>query len=222
MRWKTPLAVLYCLLLMSSCSLTEPRCVKVEGHIHHMGRTVVQVSYYIDNHTLGYDTIYSTESGKFKFQIPGTNEINPITLFFPDSKSWTTIFARKGDIIQINGEIEQVDLLTVNGGEVNDDLTRFKQEIKLLYIERQQIIEGKYQNGGQTIEVHLAEINLSLKRKAKEFIIDHPESVASVVLIQDFFYQDYDPNTMELLSLLEKEAKNSLLAQRLWQGVKEW
>jgi len=222
MLCKNALAVLCCTLLMSSCSLTETHRVKVEGHIHHLGRAVVHISYFIDDHTLGHDTIYSTESGKFKFQIPGTNEVNPVTLFFPDSKCWTTVFARKGDVIHISGNIENIDLLTINGGEVNDDLTQFKQEISLLYIERQQIIEGKFQNTGQSIELRLAEINLTLKRTAKEFILDHPASVASVILIQDFFYQDYDPNTSELLSLLEVDAKNSRLAQRLWQGVAEW
>lgn len=222
MPWRLSFIAFYCLLLMSSCTLTETRRVKVEGQIHHMGRTKIQLSYYTDDHTLGYDTIYSTESGKFKFSIPGTNEVKPITLYFSDSKNWTTIFGRKGDVIHISGNIEHVDLLTVKGGTVNEDLTRFKQEINILYLERQQILEGKFQNGGQTIEMRLAEINLSLKRKAKEFIIEHPTSVASVVLIQDFFYQDYDPNTSELLSLLEDEADKSHLAQRLRQGISEW
>lgn len=222
MPWKTTLAALYCILLMNSCSLTETHGVKVEGQIHHMGRAVIQLSYYIDEQKLGYDTIYSSESGKFTITIPGTNEVNPVTLFFPDSKNWTTIFARKGDVIHINGDIEHVDLLTVKGGDVNNDLTRFKQEIRLLYLERQQIIEGKFQNGGQSIEMRLAEINLTLKRKAKEFVLDHPTSIASVVLIQDFFYQDYDPNTTELLSLLKGGARNSRLAKRLSQGVEEW
>lgn len=222
MPWKSTLAAVYCLLLMSSCSLTESRRVKVEGQILHMGRNVIQLSYYIDSHTLGYDTIFSTESGKFKFTIPGTNEVSPVTLFFPDSKNWTTVFAQKGDVIHINGNIEHVDLLTIKGGAVNNDLSQFKQDISLLYLERQQIIEGKFQNGGQSIEMRLAEINLTLKRKAKEFILDHPASVASVILIQDFFYQDYDPNTSELLSILEKDAKNSRIAQRLSQGVADW
>ncbi len=222
MSGKTSMLLLYGILLMTSCSSTDSRQVKVEGQVEHLGRTVIQVSYYIDDHTLGYDTIYTTESGKFKFQVLGTAEINPITLYFPDSKSWTTLFAKRGDIIHVSGDIESVDLMTIKGGEVNDDLTRFKREISALYVERQHIIEGKYQNGGQAIEQRLAEINLLLKRKAKEFIIENPSSVASVILIQDFFYQEYDPSTSELLSLLNSGARNSHIAQRLIQGMSEW
>jgi hypothetical protein len=113
-------------------------------------------------------------------------------------------FAKGGDIIRITGDIELVDLLTITGGPVNDDLTRFKQDIHELYVERQRIIDGKYQQGGETVEVRLAEINLALKRKAKEFILEHPASFASLVLIQDFFYQDYDPNTGGIASFARR------------------
>lgn len=222
MPWKAIFTSILCLVLMGSCSLTESGQIKVEGQIHHLGRTMIRISYYIDDHTIAYDSAYSTQAGKFKFSVPGTNEVNPVTLFFPDSRNWTTLFARKGDAIHVYGNIERIDLLTVHGGAVNDDLTRFKQEIGPLYLERQQIIEGSFQNGGQSIEMRLAEINLTLKRKAKEFVLEHPTSVASVVLIQDFFYQDYDPNTAELLSILEGDAKKCHLAQRLQQGLSEW
>jgi hypothetical protein len=222
MPWKTTFAGMLCLVLMGSCSLTESSQIKVEGQIHHLGRTMIRVSYYINDHTIAYDSVFSTPAGKFKFSVPGTNEVNPVTLFFPDSKNWTTLFAKKGDVIHMYGNIERIDLLTVQGGAVNDDLTRFKQDISLLYLERQQIIDGIYQNGGQSVEMRLAEINLTLKRKAKEFVLEHPTSVASVVLIQDFFYQEYDPNTAELLSILEGDAKECHLAQRLLQGLSEW
>lgn len=222
MPWKAFFAGMLCLILLGSCSLTEYRQIKVEGHIHHLGRCMIRISYYIDDQTIGYDSVYSTQAGKFKFSIPGTNEVNPVTLFFSDSRNWTTIFAKKGDDIHVYGNIERIDLLAVHGGAVNDELTRFKQDISLLYIERQQIIEGIYQNDGQSIEMRLAEINLTLKRKAKDFILEHPTSIASVVLIQDFFYQDYDPNTAELLSILEGEAKKCHLAQRLGKGLSEW
>lgn len=222
----TRLTRLVCLLgmvlLVGACSSDKPGCVSVEGEIQHLGRSAICLSYYVGEHVLAYDTLYSNESGFFRFEVTGTDEINPITLYFQDFNYWTTIFAKGGDIIRITGDIELVDLLTITGGPVNDDLTRFKQDIHELYVERQRIIDGKYQQGGETVEVRLAEINLALKRKAKEFILEHPASFASLVLIQDFFYQDYDPNTGELLHLLEGEAKNNHLAERLEQGMAAW
>jgi hypothetical protein len=209
-------------LLVGACSPDKPGRVSVDGQIQHLGRSAIYLSYYIDNHVLAYDTIFSNESGNFHFDITGTEEINPITLFFHDFNYWTTVFAKSGDVIQIKGDIELVDLLTITGGTVNDDLTRFKQDIHLLYVERKNIMNGKYQHGGESVDVRLAEINLGLKRKAKEFILEHPASFASVVLIQDFFYQDYDPITGELLNLLQGEALNNHLTERLKQGIKAW
>jgi len=215
--------LLFCLsLLMTTCSLTEKDCVTIQGNIKHLGRSELHISYFADTHLLAYDTVYSAESGKFEIKINGTNEITPITIYFQDFKCWTTVFAKAGDEIRVTGDIEMVDLLTISGGKVNEDLTRFKQDICTLYIERKEIIDGKYQNGGSSVEVRLAEINLALKRKAKQFIVDNPSSVASVVLIQDFFYQDYDPNTRELLDLLVGEAKNNYLTTRIREGMTAW
>lgn len=219
---KTALGILLLVVLMGSCSLTESRQISVEGHIHHLGRSLIRISYYTDDHTIAYDSVYSSTSGKFRFTIPGTGEVNPVTLYFPDTKSWTTLFTRRGDAVHILGNIERIDLLSIRGGTVNNDLTRFKQEIGLLYIERQQIIEGELQRGENAVEMRLAEINLILKRKAKDFVLEHPSSIASVVLIQDFFYQDYDPVTVDLIATLEGEAKKCRLTERLRQGVDEW
>lgn len=209
-------------LLVNACTPAQPGRVSVEGQIQHLGRSEIHLSYYADDHVLAYDTLFSEESGAFRFEVTGTEEINPITLFFHDFNYWTTVFAKQGDVIRITGDIEMVDLLSITGGTVNDDLTRFKQAIHALYLERQRIIAGKYQHGGESVDVRLAEINLALKRKAKEFIVEHSASFASVVLIQDFFYQDYDPNTGELLNLLEGEARDNHLTERLKQGMAAW
>jgi len=219
---KTLLPVFVCLLSMCACSSSESERVTIEGQIAHLGQSRVHVSYYINDHSLGYDTVFTNETGHFKFQVSGTAEINPITLFFPESKCWTTVFAKAGDDINLQGDLEMIDLLTIKGGKVNEDLTLFKQDIRPLYIERQRIVNNNTQKEDEGLEVRLAEINVLLKRKAKEFIMDHPGSYASVVLIQDFFYQDYDPNTAELLALLTDEAKNNALTERLKQGITEW
>ena len=213
-----------CLCLLTvSCSKSDNNQVIVHGNIDHLGKSELYISYYKAKDLLAFDTIRSSESGKFDFKLESFDEISPITIYFHDNNCWTTLFAKAGDDITISGDIEMVDLLNISGGPVNDDLNRFKKQIRSLYVERQQILEGKYSNSsGVETETRLAEINLALKRKAKEFIISNPSSVASVVLIQDFFYQDYDPSTTELLDILEGDASTFHMTAKIREEIKKW
>jgi len=209
-------------ILTAGCSLFVNKHVTVRGNISHLGRSELYISYYKDKGLLAYDTVYSTESGKFDFKLESFEETTPVTIFFNDNDCWTTLFARSGDEIIISGDINLVDLLEIKGGDVNNDLNRFKKQIRPLYLERQEILNEKYHNGGDETEVRLAEINLALKRKAKEFILENPSSVASVVLIQDFFYQDYDQSTKELLNVLEGDVRNFHLTSKIREGIQNW
>lgn len=204
------------------CSTTEKNEVKVHGEIEHLGKSEIYISYFKGENQLAFDTIHSNTSGKFDFRLKTYDEITPITLYFHNNNCWTTLFAKNGDKIKITGKIELVDLLKISGGKVNNDLARFKEQIRPLYIERQMILDGKYLKGGEEREIRLAEINLSLKRKAKEFILANPSSIASVVLIQDFFYQDYDPSTKELLSFLKDDAAEFHMTKKIREGITKW
>ena len=106
--------------------------------------------------------------------------------------------------------------------KINDELNEFKNSIKNLYIERHDILTNKTGNGVDDPELKLAEIDLSLNRMAKDFIINHPSSIASVVIIQDFFYQEYDKNTAELLNILKSEAANYPLTLKMKEEIKKW
>jgi len=208
--------------LTLGCSFLVNKYVSIHGNINHLGKTELYISYYKNKGVLAFDTVYTSESGKFDFKLESSEETTPITIFFNDNDCWTTLFACSGDKITISGDIEFVDLLEIKGGVVNNDLNSFKKQISPLYIERQEILKGKYNNVGVETETRMAEINLALKRKAKEFILEHPSSVASVVLIQDFFYQDYDPSTKELLSVLEGDASKFHLTLRIKEGIQNW
>jgi hypothetical protein len=215
--------VLVCVCFFATgCSLFVKKHVSVHGNISHLGKSELFISYYKGKDILAYDTVNTSESGKFEFKLESFEETTPVTIYFNDNDCWTTLFARSGDNISITGDINLVDLLEIKGGDVNNDLDCFKKQIRPLYQDRQEILNGKYKEGGEDTEVRLAEINLALKRKAKEFILDNPSSEASVVLIQDFFYQDYDPITKELVDILTGEAKNSHLTSRIREGMLNW
>jgi len=210
-----------CCMMAFGCIAPEKKKVSVRGDIDNLGFSTLYISYFNKDKILAYDTVYSSRSGKFEFKVDSYDKITPVTIYFAQKKCWTTLFAEPGDRIAIKGNIQMVDLLYISGGVVNNDLNRFKKQIQKLYMTRQAILNGKYPTSDEK-EQHLAEINLLLKRSAKEFIKDNPDAIASVVLIQDFFYQEYDPITKDLLNLLEGEAQESHLTQRIREGIKEW
>lgn len=213
--------VILCCLIAFGCSTPENNKVSVRGDIKHLDSSPLFISYFSEEGILAYDTVFSSNSGKFEFNIHTYNEISPITIFFSKKKCWTTLFAQPGDNIRIKGDIHLVDMLNISGGVVNDELSQFKKQICKIYEERLAILQGKYHSAEES-EERLAEINLQLKRSAKVYIKEHPSSISSVVLIQDFFYQDYDPSTKELLDILDSDARNSHLATRIREGIEGW
>jgi len=215
------LLVILCCAIIFGCTTPDRNKVFVHGEISHLGNTALLISYYTEMNTIAYDTVYSSKSGKLDFKIDVYDEITPITIYFSDKKCWTTLFARPGDHVSIKGNIEYVDMLTISGGIVNDELSQFKKQIRKLYMDRLEILGGKFATQEES-EEHLAEINLLLKRSAKEYIKNNPNSIASVILIQDFFYQEYDPGTSDLIDLLQGDAKNFHLTRRLREGIMGW
>jgi len=212
--------LILCSLLTISCMKQKDHRVSVQGAISHLGSSELYVSYTNATYKRTVDTIHSTMGGKFNFKLQTSKALTPISIYFAEKKCWTTLFAEPGNHISIRGNIDYVDLLTIQGGLVNDDLNRFKMQIRALYKERLDLLKGSYSRENSS-EVRLAEINLLLKRAAKEFIKENPSAIASVVLIQDFFYQDYDTTTGDLLALLETPASTSPLADKLREGIRK-
>jgi len=215
-----PLITLCCMMAWS-CKAPVAEKVSVHGEIKDLGTSTLCISYYNQENILAFDTVSSSRSGKFDFKVESYDEITPVTIYFSEKKCWTTLFAKPGDHVTMKGDIQLVDLLNISGGKVNDDLSRYKKQIKRLYLNRLAILDGQFTTSDEKDE-HLAEINLLLKRTAKEYIKDNPSSIASVVLIQDFFYQDYDPSTKALLDLLQEDAKDFHLTTRIREGIQSW
>jgi hypothetical protein len=216
---KIMLLMALCGLMAYSCEQPKDRMVNVRGAITHLKGAELCVTYTNALYKLTIDTIQSSMSGRFHFKLQTCNDLAPITIYFSNKKCWTTLFAEPGDRITIRGNIESVDLLSIRGGIVNNDLNRFKTQIRDLYQERLDLLKGSYSREN-TSEVRLAEINLLLKRAAKDFIMDNPTSIASVVLIQDFFYQDSDHYASDLLSLLRAPASTCHLADKIREGLR--
>lgn len=217
---KVLLFLALCCLIAFSCEQRKDRRVNIRGAVTHLGVSELYVTYTDVLHKKTIDTIQSSESGQFHLKLKICDDLTPVTIYFATNKCWTTLFAEPGDRITIRGNIESVDLLSIKGGSVNNDLSRFKTQIRALYQERLDLLKSSYSRES-TSEVRLAEINLRLKRAAKEFIMENPSSIASVVLIQDFFYQEYDTDTSDLLSLLRAPASTCHLADKIRESIRK-
>lgn len=213
--------LLIIVLTVFGCIRKDNNTVQVHGEIVNLGICTMHVNYVNQRNEYTYDKISSNKNGQFDLKVNTIGDISPITIYFVENKSWTTLFANPGDKISIVGDMNYVDLLTIKGGVVNNDLDRFKSIIKTIYKERIDILNKK-SNPENNVQIRLREINQLLKRAAKDFILKNPETIASVVLIQDFFYQDYDTDTPELLSSLKGVAFNSKMANKMRIGVKNW
>lgn len=209
-------------IFTNACNVIVSKKATVTGEISHLGKSELYISQFKGDNKLICDTIYSSESGKFSFETHPLDSLTSINIYFNDNDCWTTLFVNAGDEIRISGDMELVDLLEIKGGKVNDELNEFKNSIKNLYIERHDILSDKSNNGVDNPELRLAEINLELNRMAKDFVINQPSSIASVVIIQDFFYQEYDKNTAELLNILKSEAASYPLTIKMKEGIKKW
>jgi hypothetical protein len=217
------LAIIICIsLLVNACNVIVNKKATVTGEISHLGKSKLYISQFKGENKIICDTIYSTESGKFSFETHPLDSLTSINIYFNDNDSWTTLFVNAGDKIRISGDMELVDLLEIKGGKINDELNEFKNSIKTLYIERHDILSNKNGNGIDDPELRLAEIDLGLSRMAKDFVINHPSSIASVVIIQDFFFQEFDKNTAELLNILKSEAAIYPLTFKMKEEIKKW
>lgn len=219
MRSKSCFLLIAIGFLTLSCVQQKDRQVTVSGALSHLGESDLYVTYTNAQSHRKVDTIRTTMSGKFNLSFRTSGDLTPVTIYFVKKKCWTTLFVEPGDRIKLRGNIEYVDLLSIRGGEVNNDLNRFKASIHTLYQERLDLLKGSYYHENSS-EVRLAEINILLKRAAKDFIMENRSSIASVVLIQDFFYQDYDPYTPELLGMLTGKASNCSLANKIREGLR--
>ena len=198
----------------------------IEGEISNLMTPYVIASFRISD-TVCVDTIFVDEKGKFSY----TQNIDTATMFtfyFNDFRSSTTIFSEKGiNKIKIKGDAILSDLIEVKGGDINENLTIFKKENETLLKQRSLLMlktdfEGDSLRNSENIiseKERLAQINSlnhELVQKVEDFILSNPEKISSVILINDFFKNNENPESLNrVLDYLKGDALNSPLTLRL-------
>lgn len=199
------------IVLMISCS-TDKRSFEMKGKLSNITGDCFYASISQAGKEIKVDTIKINNKGEFSYR-GQIDTLSVMSLFFNNNDKYTYILVDKGLKIELKGDVMYPDLIDVSGGKVNDDLTSFKHANKellksradLLSVELDSVADkgGRYEGSAE-----LKNINFQLSNIAAEYIKNNPEKVASVILIDCFFKNEYSLDRLiENLNLLRGEAE---------------
>lgn len=213
------------LLLFISCD-NDDRKVVIEGEISNVESPFIISSFHTSDSII-IDTIPVNNKGKFSYiHYVDTNEI--LTLYFNDFHSSTVLFIEKGvNKIKLKGDAILPDLIEVKGGEINNDLTFFKKENETILKQRSLLI-SKFDDEDDipinSINIIsekdkialLNSLNHELAQNVEDFILNNPDKISSVILINEFFKNNENPKTLErVLEYLKGDALSFPLTKKL-------
>ena len=185
-------------LFLNAC--VEEKNYTLEGNI----RGLVDPFLYITPCGAKTDTIYS-KYGEFRY--PGfSDSIQSVRIGMENNSVYITVWAQNKQIIEISGNAEYPELITSNGNDINDLVTEFRHSNKA-------IIREWNDTDDKERKEKLMEILIC---QSQIFIRNHPASIASLVLIQDYLMKSEDLSVVtDALALIESPAKDSALYKQL-------
>ncbi len=170
-----------------ACS-SEGSSFKIDGHLLNLNRGEFYV-YSPDGIIQGLDTIFVT-AGRFAYK-GECNRSGTLVIVFPNF-SEQPVFVRPGCNIKISGDASHLKELKVAGTNDNKLMTGFREQCKEASIDE-------------------------AKRNARQFVDDHPESIASIYIINKYFIRTLSPAYATALQLMETvlsaQPDNGLLSQ---------
>lgn len=208
------------LLFISACSeKNKSDSFSIKGNLTNVDSPFFLIAIEKSD-TIAVDTIFVDKKGDFSYT--GTvDELSMASLFF-NGKSWSTgVFVDKNLSIEVKGDVDSPDLIMINGGAVNDDLTSFKKDNKGLLNSKSRLLQRMMSESVNSetykdYDTELKNINFGLTTKAREYIEKNPTKIASVVLIQDFCKNNTSVEILDnLLALLRDDAANFSLTKDL-------
>ncbi|WP_055432856.1 DUF4369 domain-containing protein [Candidatus Symbiothrix dinenymphae] len=178
--------ILLCIGLLA-CN-KEPQQFVIEGDVKGTTSPVVCfVTWHDSNPQVDTATI---KGGKFMFSASSKN-IQSVVIYFEKGSNWVTAWAKNGDKITLQGDVNDPEQILICGNATNELLTDFKQNHKDTPIE-------------------------TLLVDAEEFVKANPASIASLVVIQDYMKDNIPPNLLdEYLRLIQSPARENWLYARL-------
>ena len=212
-------------ILVFSCE-KDKKVFTIQGEISNVMAPYIIASYNIAD-SVNIDTVKINKKGVFTYSNK-VDTLSSLTLYFNDFHASTVIFLEKGvSKIKLKGDALLSDLIEIKGGEINNDLSLFKKDNELILRQRSLLLlkgddeKGITTNANNIISEKeqnalINSLNHELSQKVEDFILEHPERISSVILINEFFKNNENPKTLDrVLAYLKGDALNFPLTYKL-------
>ena len=201
MKLKFILYIIICFLILNACG--DDKYYILEGNIRGLADPFLYITVF-EEQGMRTDTVFS-KNGEFTYKAT-SKSIQPVLIYMQDSSVYMTVWTQNGQLIEISGHAEYPELIASNGNEINNLLTDFRQTNRTIITEWNDTDD----------EARKEELMQILIEQSQVFIRQHPASIASLVLIQDYLVKDQDLSVVsDALSLIESPAKDSGLYKQL-------
>lgn len=208
-------------MLLVSCEKKNPDMYEISGKLENVAGDCFYMS-----HEKGDSIIIDTIpiDAKGEFSVKGkVDTLTVMSLYFNQNARSTFVLVDKGWDVQMKGDILFSDLVDVKGGSVNEDLTDFKNKNKDLLKSRADLLNSAEERIGENDSIVLKDyvgdlknINFELSNVAAAYIQNHPDKIASVMLLNLFFRDETSiPRLDENLKLLKGRAADFSMTQEL-------
>lgn len=206
--------LLFVLLVLFSCN-RKASTFEITGKLDNVSGNYFFISHEVGD-SLIVDTIPVSSKGEFSFS-GVVDTLTEMSLYFNQNTKVTYLLVNKGWRVEMKGDVLYPDLINIKGGDVNDDLTAFKNKNKDLLKSRADIAASV--NDSLAVKdyvVELKNINFELSNIAANYVKDNPDKIASVMLINSFFKDESSiPRLDENLALLKGKAADFPLTANL-------
>ena len=212
-------------ILLFSCNNKSSQTI-IKGSIANLDDSEILITYFISD-SLVVDTTWTNPKGEFSYNCK-IDTLTSFYLYFDDQNSSVMLFANPYDKIIVKGDADIADLIRVNGNEINNDLTRFK-ELNSDLLTRRYLLYSNMQGAKTTDslkngkilaqsdeESKINNINLDLIIAAEDFIEKNPSKLSSLILINEFFANAENYEAFErVMSLLKGDVLKTRMGYNL-------
>lgn len=196
---KIYLAVFTMALLLAACGDKKSENVRLSGTLQGMADDTIYL-YGTDRYYNRLDTIF-VKQGKFVKDIE-VDTLVSAWLQFGNGMEYP-LYMDKADQIEISGSAGKPGLLAVKGNPANEELTRFHQELFGKGLPSEAVVE----------------------KAAEAFIRSHPNSLASIYVLDKYFVQKSVPDFSKIKELSEQMAgslKDRLYMEQLLEYLESY